>query len=145
MGRVVTTIAYRDGIIASDTAVFDGTSYQHEGQKMFRVGPNIIAGAGNYEAVLAFVEWIKSGQAKEDKPNVGDDFEAVVVNARAAKWYGKLLFGAPQGGGYWALGSGTDFALAAMDAGASAKQAVKIAINRDIRSGGKAVVMKVAS
>jgi ATP-dependent protease HslVU (ClpYQ) peptidase subunit len=42
----------------------------------------------------------------------------------------------------YAIGSGSGYALAAMKAGATAKQAVKIATELDIRSGGKIVVKK---
>lgn len=37
----------------------------------------------------------------------------------------------------WAIGSGTDHALTALDMGATAKQAVEMAIKRDVWSGGK--------
>jgi ATP-dependent protease HslVU (ClpYQ) peptidase subunit len=37
----------------------------------------------------------------------------------------------------WATGSGTDHALTALDMGATAKQAVEMAIKRDVWSGGK--------
>lgn len=36
----------------------------------------------------------------------------------------------------WAIGSGTDHALTAMDMGASAKKAVEIAMKRDVNTGG---------
>jgi hypothetical protein len=39
--------------------------------------------------------------------------------------------------GYYATGSGSPYAFAAMDAGASAKDAVRIAIKRDANSGGR--------
>lgn len=37
----------------------------------------------------------------------------------------------------WAIGSGTDHALTAIDMGATAKEAVEIAMKRDCNSGGK--------
>lgn len=42
------------------------------------------------------------------------------------------------------MGSGGDFALAAMDFGCSARDAVKYAMKRDSRTGGKIRVIKVA-
>jgi len=39
--------------------------------------------------------------------------------------------------GYYASGSGSPYAFAAMDAGASARDAVRIAIKRDANSGGR--------
>ena len=43
----------------------------------------------------------------------------------------------------WACGTGGDFALAAMDMGASAEGAVRIAIGRDVYSGGEIKTIKV--
>lgn len=45
----------------------------------------------------------------------------------------------------FAFGSGCDFALAAMDFGKSAKEAVKYAMTRDIYTGGRVRVFKVKS
>ena len=46
--------------------------------------------------------------------------------------------------GICAIGSGGCYALAAMDAGATAKESVKIAIGRDIYSGGRIRTFKVS-
>lgn len=46
-------------------------------------------------------------------------------------------------GARWAIGSGGDFALGAMDAGADALKAVRIAIERDVNSGGLPVSHKI--
>jgi ATP-dependent protease HslVU (ClpYQ) peptidase subunit len=43
-----------------------------------------------------------------------------------------------------AIGSGEEYAIGAMDAGLSAKDAVKIACNRDIYSGGRIRTFKIA-
>jgi 20S proteasome alpha/beta subunit len=45
--------------------------------------------------------------------------------------------------GYYATGSGSPYAFAAMDAGASAKEAVRIAIKRDANSGGRVQSLKL--
>ena len=46
-------------------------------------------------------------------------------------------------GGFYAIGSGRDFALAAMRMGADAKKAVKIASEFDIHTGGRIRTMRL--
>lgn len=65
--------------------------------------------------------------------------------------YGKVYRAAVTDGVYWeeevhsndAHGSGADFALAAMDFGAGAKEAVEYAMTRDTKTGGVAIVFDV--
>jgi hypothetical protein len=45
---------------------------------------------------------------------------------------------------YYAIGSGSIFAMAAMDAGASAIEAAKIGAKRDVYSGGKVTFVRLA-
>lgn len=87
--------------------------------------------------------WIEAG-AEGDPPKVDGDFGALVLR--------------PDGKGYqcgsscrlipialpMAMGSGMDWALGAMDAGASAEKAVLIATRRDPRSGGRITWLRLA-
>ena len=50
-----------------------------------------------------------------------------------------------ESGNVYAIGSGADFALAAMDLGKTAKEAVEYAMTRDVYTGGKVVVFNVES
>lgn len=126
----MTTIAY-DGIsIASDSQV--GGAYLDGGnKKVIRAGKSYFGVAGALEDQVAFFAWHRGGE----KPKVSDDnFEGIEVRGKSVYWWGSNLVAckirAPA-----AIGSGTQFAMGAMLAGATAKEAVKIAAKLDSGTG----------
>lgn len=56
---------------------------------------------------------------------------------------GKMFEDTVEYGEHCALGSGRKYAIAAMDVGATAKEAVKIAAGRDVYTGGKIRTLRV--
>lgn len=135
----MTTIAYRDGIIAYDSRVTRGSLIDHDDYEklIHRQGHQfLLSGSGpDFGALLD--EYF--GVAISDRPL--DAHGLAITNGRLC------LIGHEAESGFWvddvwldrpfATGSGRDFALAAMDMGASAKQAVKVASRRDVYTGGK--------
>jgi ATP-dependent protease HslVU (ClpYQ) peptidase subunit len=66
------------------------------------------------------------------------DFEAmVVVSKNSVRYYNSKGYWDAYAARYHAIGSGAPFALAAMEGGASAVKAVKVAIKIDVWSGGR--------
>lgn len=135
----MTTIAYKDGIIAYDSRVTRGSLIDHDDYEklIHRQGHRfLLSGSGpDFPALLD--EFF--GVSTSDRPL--DAHGLAITNGRL------YLIGHEAESGFWiddvwpdrpfATGSGRDFALAAMDMGASAKKAVKVASKRDVYTGGK--------
>lgn len=141
----MTTICYRDGVLAADSMVQSGSANIGNCKKIFHVGHALVAGSGDYQDLLAFVAWLKSND-QENKPKLDDGFDAILVNQRGEVFgynHSLVAFEIEYHGGYFALGSGSEFALGAMAAGASAEAACAIACRYDINSAGPVVVERV--
>ena len=134
----MTTIAYKDGVIAYDSRVTRGSLIDHDDYEklIHRQGHCfLITGSGcDFSTLIDEFFGAKSGR----KPL--DAVALVVTNG------GLCQVGHDAESGFWmddvwmdrpfAIGSGRDFALAAMDMGASGKEAVEAAAKRDIYTGG---------
>lgn len=148
----MTTIAFRDGVMASDSRVVEQGIGSTHGPKIFRkkVGKRdvLIGGAGFSPSLMMFIDWY--GSNNDDLRNkimtlcVGDkEFEVMV-------WDGQHLTTCDEfcrldlvTEKYYALGSGAAHAITAMDCGKSARQAVQMAMKRDINTGGRVVTARL--
>ncbi len=143
----MTTICWRDGILACDSRMTAGdTIMSDQCDKIIEItdgagNPMLIAGSGHLDDIAAFAFWVKGGCVVKEKPDLDQDsFAALFVNhdGLCFKHMGKHKFGLPiRQGEYTAIGTGRDFALAAMDSGRNAVEAVNVAIGRDPFSGGE--------
>lgn len=131
----MTTIAYRDGILAADTGETAGNSRLGRAVKIVRRADGALAAAaGNAVYAYAFKEWFRrggEGQPPEAKSENNTFDRGVIFHAdgriEVFEPGGKFFTAAP----YYALGSGRPEALGAMFAGASAIQAIKAAMVHD--------------
>jgi len=142
----MTTIAYRDGILAADTA-----TYIHEGNlrmpdqttKIFRLSDgSLIAGGGVKRQIVDFAKWFETKEG--DKPEIADaTIIRVSPNGVITIYDGKTderdITDCP----FYAIGSGAMAALAAMYMGARAEQAVEIAMKLDPWTGGEVVCERI--
>jgi ATP-dependent protease HslVU (ClpYQ) peptidase subunit len=129
----MTTVAYRNGILAADSQATDSQLW--EVQKLFDLdtsaGRLMVGVCGDIHAALVFVEWLKNEQSR--KPDINnEDFEAIVIGktGRVTIWTQSLVGLTPRGN-FFAIGSGGPVAMGAMHAGKSAVDAVKIACKVD--------------
>lgn len=152
IGCRVTTIAYRDGVIAADSrATYSteaGGSRKHtcrklyrkritEGRKTFDV---VIATAGESTPGLVFVEWYGSGKPIPDVfLHLGGDFTCLVLRPDGLYEYDVYCQAEKIEEEFYAIGSGAKAALAALHCGKSAIEAVRIACRIDPYSGGRIV------
>ncbi len=136
----MTTIAYKDGVIAYDGRVTQGSHITKDDlDKHVRHGDAHFFLAGSRSDFSEFIDCFSSdkrGQAKH-------------VNASAFVYSDGVLYeaGCNSDDGFWytevslsdanAIGSGCSYAHGAMDAGADAKTAVRLAAKRDAYTGGK--------
>lgn len=141
----MTTIAYKDGVIAYDTRQTRcDRIVSDECQKM---------------TVVDGVSFFLSGAVCDEKALIAACFGTpspvpVECSGYAVDDGKLLLIGHDDKTGIWrqdlapsnadAIGSGSPYALAAMDLGASAEDAVRAAMKRDIYTGGNVVTFRVA-
>lgn len=134
----MTTIAYKDGIIAYDGFATSGNEItENDFDKMFVVDDAIFFMAGTISDFDNFFAVFLLGE----KPTKYNECSAFVL-------YDKTLYIAAitEVYGFWrrklnlkkhyAIGSGQQFALSALDLGKTAKEAVQFAGTRDIYTGG---------
>jgi 20S proteasome alpha/beta subunit len=137
----VTTIAYRDGVLAGDTRVCVGDSvYTDRQRKVWRLRDGRLFGwAGAVEkAEIMRRHLLGKGEAPVDQ-----NLSCIIVEPSGAIRMHEGAIWVKQAGPYVALGTGQTAALAAMDAGASAIEAVRIGIKRDANSGGRVMSVKL--
>lgn len=138
----MTTIAWRPDEIAGDTAIFENNTIIGHMTKVIRASLYTLAGgAGTFSEVLAFLEWVKKGGAGQ-WPKLNDETTCIVGYERTLYVYDATgrtkLVNCP----YYAIGGGGDFATGALAYGASAKEAVKIAMKHDAFTAGRVVVRR---
>jgi ATP-dependent protease HslVU (ClpYQ) peptidase subunit len=138
----MTTIAYRDGVLASDSRLtFDSAVSTDKCKKIWRLKDGALFGAsGNNEAGLMV---LKALQKDTPLPKLEGDMCAILIRPNGRVYYsdGRLWDHWPEK--FIAIGSGGSYALAAMRSGADVVTAVKAGIAVDIYSGGRVQVLKL--
>lgn len=144
--RVMTTIAFRDGIMAATTAAWTSI-YQGSGPTIFRTRDGgLVAMCGDTNMARSFVRWIEANEDEAQIPRIPEktDFGAIVVGrngvvGRFTESFQRQDIDAE----FHALGSGSLLALGAMAMGASAEKAVEIACQFDPWSRGPVQVERL--
>lgn len=142
----MTTIAYKDGILAADSCVSlqteAGGSRKFQCEKLFRKMckgkdgkryPAVIALAGESSPGMVFLDWFGTGKEppRQLLIDASADFTALVLTPQGlfeADAYCRLDKVIDP---FYAIGSGAKAALGAMHAGATARAAVGIACKID--------------
>lgn len=142
----MTTIAYDGRTVAADSMGVSG-AYRVPGayQKIRRVGERVYGLAGYPGWFDAWIRWYEDGADPKSAPHCNiesDNTGSFIVFERGRAFvftshvpYPSEIF-APD-----AWGSGCDFAIGAMKAGADARRAVEVAIDCDPHTGGEVQVI----
>lgn len=134
----MTTIATDGKSMAGDGQVHcSNTITDTTARKVFRLKDGrIVGGAGCAYSLGVMRAWLESGG---DVPSVSEDFTMLILSKEGVKsvnhrghFIDEPLIAA--------VGSGMDFALAAMELGASPAEAIVIASKRDVHTGGEIMV-----
>lgn len=148
----MTTIAYKDGILAGDTMMTRGDEKSIGVQKVFKSKHFLIGFAGGYSSIVPLLHWVDNYEMSgQDSPNnmhrtwdavthLGSDYHVLFVTRAGVLWTGTES--SPPvclPNKFDASGSGSEFATGAMAAGASAVEAVRIASKYDIYTGGPVI------
>lgn len=152
----MTTIAYRDGVLAADSrltySTAGGGSRKHSCTKLYRKTISekrrtfdvIIATAGESSPALVFMDWYGSGQPIPDiLRDLGGDFSCLIL--RPDGLFEADVYCRPDKilEPFYAIGSGAKEALTAMHCGKSAIEAVRKAALVDPYTGGRITSMSL--
>jgi len=135
----LTVIAYRDGILAADSLLTFGGTRGGYARKIMRHGSLLIGFCGKSTNFEAFRNWVAAGMVGTFKSDDGNVF--IIPPAGPAIVWGTGETPWRETAPYWALGDGDEIALGAMAAGASAPEAVRIAIEHKTSCGGEVVIL----
>jgi hypothetical protein len=138
----MTTIAYRDGILAADTMMCRGGEYTYGAEKLFRTNSFMVGVSGDMSNVRAFEDWLTDAEdgllSQENAsslhrwwsnaPDFGEGFCAILIDVKTGFIWScvnapPVRVIAP----YEAIGSGAKYAMGAMAMGATAQKAVTVA------------------
>jgi ATP-dependent protease HslVU (ClpYQ) peptidase subunit len=133
----VTVIAWDGKVLAGDRqSTHDGTPTPR--RKVYRIkrpdGGLVLFGcAGSTADAHLYMRWA-SGEVKETP--TFDDLVVLSIDEQRRVWCAtQKMHWYPVHMPFWAIGSGADYALGAMAAGKSSREAVKIASELDINCG----------
>jgi len=143
----MTTITYRDGVMAADSGEAWGDEIRANAVKIYNTGKYLVGLSGNFAAVVSYIEWITDIQDSHDNPSTMFRDKDLLMNSPNN---GVNILMVDRDGGIWAMtteghattrayeydsiGSGGAYAMGAMHCGAGAEEAVKAAIAYDINS-----------
>jgi ATP-dependent protease HslVU (ClpYQ) peptidase subunit len=142
----VTTIAYRNGVMAGDSLATTGGTRFCGIRKVHKLANGALLGVtGDVTRAMRLVRALHDtqGRLNDDVSDLARKCDGVYVHPKGTVW---VL----EGGGFYeafaeflATGSGMDYALAAMKMGAGARKAVEVACELDIYSGAPVDVVKL--
>ena len=145
----MTTIAVRDGVMAADTMGHSSEKLCRS-KKLFRVSNGDVIGfSGVWIDGKLFIDWYDKGADRDMPPpwrTQGDEkvnFNALVLTADGIYEWSWELVADRVLDDFWAIGSGSPAALAAMHCGRNAQEAVYIAMEIDPYTGGDVETMEV--
>lgn len=137
----MTTIAFRDGVLAADSLVTNGNGWCGEVDKIGRAPKGGLWGiSGSLCYLDGYLKWLAN---EEGEPLAAKETSLILVRSDGAvrEWceVGWVDVRAP----FYAFGSGEQYAMGAMASGASAEASVRIAARYDTKSGGEITVLKL--
>lgn len=125
----MTTVAFDGRTLAADT---QSSMFRSTMQKVYRLKDGQLFGAcGQFQDSTAVREWLENGG---EKPKVSEGFHAILIDGGLFVLEDKLVkikYDRP----YFAIGSGRDYAMAAMFLGKTAAEAVRVAHEFDLDTG----------
>lgn len=129
----MTCIAWDGFTLAADKRMCFGTMVSVT-TKIWRCGDKLIGGAGEYGSVQAMRAWIEAGAAEDKFPEIqrSDDWaHIIVVDGSGAYVYEKTPHPVRYDQPRITIGSGREFAMAALYLGKNAREAVEVACALD--------------
>ena len=145
----MTTIAYKDGVLSTDSQVSAGSCYSYHIDKLVRVDEHDcwLSMCGTVAHFKDFLRWFRADEEDRDEIEVPefepDSFGAVVLfdDGRVHMYDEQFDYLDHPADKPLAVGSGAAAALGAMYAGVSAADSVRIASLIDLATGGEVLTV----
>lgn len=152
----MTTICYKDGILAGDTMATRGSEKTYGVQKVFLTERFLLGVSGSAANILPLVDWfidhfaaIPDGNDAtylhrmwDSAPNYHDGYSYILVDREGRVFSNTNAPPMRIHAGCDAIGSGAAYAMGAMAFGASAVDAVRVAKGLDAYTGGPIMHVK---
>jgi ATP-dependent protease HslVU (ClpYQ) peptidase subunit len=137
----VTTVAYKDGVLAGDTReCAGGLISPGRLHKVHRLPDGSLFGlSGSVENSHVLLNALLQNTHAPEL----EDIEAIHVHTDGSLWRFESKIWVPLDMDFYAIGSGTPYALVAMRWGASAVEAVEEAMNFDAFTGGEVLAVSL--
>ncbi len=91
LARVSTIAANRNEMAADSQSTAGSTKSRTPRPKFQRINGDLVAAVGSTDIIPRFFEWYKKGRPEDDKPDLGDSFEALVLTPEGLFQYYKSL------------------------------------------------------
>lgn len=129
----MTTCTWDGKRLSADTRSITGAAIdQGPCQKIFQRQGTYVAIAGDVAEVMPVVRWLLNPEL--DEPECPEGFQIILVNQYRREYYCDSLQSSPMATPF-AIGSGADYAIAAMLSGKTGPKAIKIAAKIDANTG----------
>lgn len=140
----MTTIVFKKGVMAGDSQITDGNHNFSQVQKVFKLDGYLLGVAGTFSECQGYKSWIETSMDMKVFPEETEvDGCALLYDTNKELLYlleknEKIILGDE----FVAIGSGAQFAIGALEQGASAKKAVQVASKYDVYTGGDIKVVR---
>ena len=131
----MTTIAWRGSVLATDSALTCG-NMQGRFTKLLRQRGAAYGFCGDADAVSLVMGHLKDGGKPDEMKKLKGDIGVLILTPDGCYTCDRDMVPIRVEDEFWAIGSGAEYAMGAMAAGKSARQAVEIACKYDPNSNG---------
>ena len=138
----MTTVAFDGETLAADSLQVGQCIDQIHSEKICQHGSLIAGFAGEVQQGIIALRWLKDQSKPKPSPQDLKEMSALIIRDGKAYHMSDMCELIPVGKPC-AIGSGGEFAMGAMLAGATAIEAVKIAAKLDVNTGGKVRSIKI--
>ena len=139
----MTTVAYRDGVMASDSSCWEGSTNAHSVKKVWKIRGCLVGCSGNMADIHSFVRWVKDGAAEDEYPRMKSLSAIVASDLGVSAFEAGSFHPIPVVGKYCSVGSGSSVALGAMHHGATAVEAIRAARHHNEATKGRIVSVRL--
>lgn len=135
----MTTIAFKNGVLAADTALTSGAdAFAGEMTKIAMCDDFMGGASGNITDITKFLDWVEEGADFDELPEFEVAINCLLISKNhTVRNVGKGGISRPIDAPFHAIGTGEEAAKGALTAGATAEEAVQAAIHIDLFSGGR--------
>lgn len=134
----MTTIAFKDGVLATDTRMVDDDHRPMLCTKIRYISKDIIiACGGDVNSEFRAIQYFSDPDYEvKEPPNLGkkSEFQCILIVKNKAYFCDGALYPQPLEHPHYAIGTGAPYAFAYMDLGHSAEEAVKFASRFDVHT-----------